>query len=75
MIFFAILRSIFGHMRVAKMALQKVSPEGNYKEKCLAGTKRQLLVETQIPFGYFQVIFCRMRVATMVLPKVSPKGN
>jgi len=37
------VKSVFGRMRVAKMVyyksgqLQKVSPKGNYKDKCFGG--------------------------------------
>ena len=54
----AILRSVFGHIRVAKMVnYRKLVLKATTKRNALAGTNRQFLVQTLMLFGHFEVHF------------------
>ncbi len=56
--------------------LQKVSPKGNYKEKCLVLHESTTLSEKPNAFGIFEVHFLSYEGSENgKLQKVSPKGN
>ena len=72
-----ILRSIFGHMRVARMVnYKKVSPKGNYKEKCLGWHKMTTFSENLMLFSHSEVHFWSYEGSgNGKLQKLSPTGK